>query len=230
VPRILPSLLAIVLLACAASAAEPLLQRFEMDSLLDAQEWERVGTGHAFLLEEQQLVLNDNSNGRYIAFQTLLGEVTAADEMRVRGRVRVISNVYGEGMALEIARPGLEAILQLHPDRVVLTEREGHGGHRWLASAPVDLSKFRELEFVKLARIDGVEVLSVRVDGDELIRVNAVGLGGLGVGRILVGSLSLTDFGTSIWDWMELRRTTPTTATPTRSTSMAQLKELFRPR
>ncbi len=199
-----------LLMFATAAVADPTVLvevRHDMGAPLDAETapWERVGAGHTLVMNDESLLINDNSRSDNIAFQTLLGEIKAEHRVTLQARVKVLSNLQGQGATMEIARPGVEVIVRLYPDRVELVERRGRE-FRWLAGAPLDLSEYRELEFVKTAS-DGnaPEPFSLFVDGERVLQATPQGGGELGVGRLLVGSLSMLDIGASQWDWLSYR-------------------------
>jgi hypothetical protein len=194
--------------------------------------WTRIGTAPAMVIEGNRLFLNDNTSAARIAYQTLLGEIEAPDRVVISTRVQVLSNFDGDGALMEISRPGLEIVLRLRPDRVDLMERVGRREMRWLASAVVDLSAERDLSFTKSAvDEEGAEWATVGVDGVEILRERPRGGGELGVGRVLIGSLSYPSFGASIWNWidLELSRVDTGTLVPVEATSMSQLKSRWSP-
>ena len=203
--------------------------RYEMSELPDTDpSWERIGDGYALLLDGAKLAINDNSNADRIAFQTLVGEIEAGQELHVRASLQVLSNLMGQAATLEIARPGLEIILRCFPQQLVLGERDADGGFRWLGQVAVDLSTMRQIELVKLASGGvGIEDVSLALDGVEVLRVTPHGLGTLGVGRVLFGSLSLPDMGASIWDWLEIELHDVVPQVPTAMQSFGALKSRF---
>jgi hypothetical protein len=203
--------------------------RYEMSELPDADAaWERIGLGYALLLSDGRLAINDNSNADRIAFQTLVGSIDAAHELRVRASLSVLSNLMGEAALLELSRPGLEVLLRLFPDRLVLGERDGAGEFRWLGEASVDLSSLREIELVKFAAPSAdVESVALSVDGLELLRVKPHALGALGIGRVLFGSLSLSDMGASVWDWIEIDVRYVAPQLPAATSSFGEFKSRF---
>jgi hypothetical protein len=189
--------------------------------------WTRIGSAPALVIDGDRLFLNDNSSAARIAYQTMLGEIEALDRVELSTKVQVLSNYDGDGALIEISRPGLEVVLRLRRDRVDLMERVGSREMRWLASAAVDLSVERELNFTKSAvDEEGAEWATVEVDGVEILRERPRGGGELGVGRVLIGSLSYSGFGASIWNWIDLKLSRVDTGTRVRTeaTSMSQLK------
>jgi hypothetical protein len=216
----------LLLLAAAPCDANSVVQRYEMSVLPDAEDWERIGASHAFLQEGGTLVINDNSAGERIAFQTWSGEVESTDEIHFRARVQVVSNIEGHAVTIEIARPGLELILRLYPDHMVLVERDG-SGFRWLAGYDADLSEFVELELVKEPSVDGeIEGVQVLLGGVLVMSAVPQATGSLGVGRVIVGSLSYPDVGASFWDWIELERI-EATSVRTEQRTLGSIKALF---
>jgi hypothetical protein len=205
-------------------------RRYDMSELPDAdQSWQRIGEGYALLLDGGRLAVNDNSNAERIAFQTLVGEIAAGNEVHVRASLLILSNLMGQAATLELARPGLEIVLRLHPQQVVLGERDHSGEFRWLGQVPVDLGSLRELELVKLAAAAAAtEEVQLWLDGQLALRVTPHAVGGLGVGRVLFGSLSLPDMGASIWDWLEIDLYDAAPQVSTRRDSFGALKARFR--
>jgi hypothetical protein len=223
--------LLLLLVALPARAQSPdWTRRYDMSEMPDAdQSWQRIGEGYALLLDGGRLALNDNSNAERIAFQTLVGEIAAGNEVHVRASLQILSNLMGQAATLELARPGLEIVLRLHPQQVVLGERDQNGEFRWLGQAPIDLGTLRELELVKLAATGtAAEEVQLWLDGREALRVTPHALGGLGVGRVLFGSLSLADMGASVWDWLEIDLYDVAPQVSTRVDSFGGLKALFR--
>jgi hypothetical protein len=149
--------LAFVLMSglAAPCPGQTLVSHFEMTSFSSGlpeetgSSWTRVGTGHALVLSGGELLLNDNSAGFLVAYQGLLGRLEAVHDVFFRGEVRVISNLGGEAALIEISRPGLEVLVQLFPEGIVVMERAGRDAPRWLGSAAVDLSDFHEIEVHK---------------------------------------------------------------------------------
>lgn len=191
-------------------------------------EWTRVGTAPALILDGNRLLLNDNTPTDRVAYQTLLGQIQASDRVTVRAQVSVLSNVGGDGALLELSRPGLELVLRLRMGRVDLMERSDTRDMAWLGTVPVDLSVAHEVSLCKEARPagGGMEEASVEIDGVELLRVRPRGGGNLGVGRVLIGSLSYPGYGASVWSWLDTVVEHPDVAgrVPTESTSMGALK------
>lgn len=191
--------------------------------------WDRVGTGYALILDGDELLLNDNSSAELIAFQGLLGQIESAHDVVFRAEVRVVSNVGGDGALIEISRPGMEVLVQLFPEGIVLMERDGRTGERWLGSVDVDLSEFREVAVHKTSRLDPAgEQVIVSVGGQELIRAKPHGTGDLDLGRVLFGSLGYVDFGATLWRWVEVDARVDVAKIPTTDATMGQLKGRFR--
>jgi hypothetical protein len=210
-----------------ANAGAKVVQLSDMSVLPDQEYWERIGASHAYLPGDGTLVINDNSRAERIAFETWSGAIEASFEVHVRARLRVISNLAGQAVTIELARPGLEIILRLYPDRLVLVERDG-SDFLWLASHDADLADFVEIELIKRASADGeVEQVEVLVGGSSVMSVLPSAAGTLGVGRIIVGSLSYEDEGGSIWDWIELERFEAGGLVRTERRSLGSLKALF---
>lgn len=204
--------------------------RFDMAVLPDqaSSSWSRVGEGASFLLPDNTLVVNDNSPSDRIGYQTLLGEVEAAHRVSLSARVKVLSNLGGDAVTMEIARPGLEIVLQLHPQNLVLLERQGTGNYRYLGSAAVDLTDFRDVLLQKASAAEHEkERLVVLVDGVPVIEAAPQGGGRLGVGRLLLGSTSYADMGASFWDWVSYRLETVDAGVATSTTSFGRLKSRF---
>jgi hypothetical protein len=218
--------------AAAAWAGTTLFKeaRFDMGFQPDegAGGWSRVGSGASFLLPDASLVINDNSNTDRIAFQTLLGEVQAAHRVTLTARVKVLSNIGGDAVTMEIARPGLEAVLQLYPDGLVLLERRGTGNYRFLGTVAIDLRDYHEIVLQKSASEEGPrEILSVLIDGVAVLHATPQGEGQLGVGRLLIGSTSYADMGASFWDWVSYRLDSVENEVSTTQTSFGRLKSRF---
>jgi hypothetical protein len=187
--------------------------------------WDRIGTGHALLTDDDGLLLNDNSVGALIVYQGLLGQLVAAHEVVFRGEVRVISNLGGEAALVEISRPGMELQVQLYPDHITVMERAGKDPARWLASVDVDLSEFTEIEVHKTSDIGPApEQLIVRVAGSEILRVDPRATGDMNLGRVLFGSLGYSDLGATIWHWVEVHAELQQQKTPTSEHSVGRLK------
>ena len=190
--------------------------------------WTRVGTGHALILDGDQLLLNDNSAGHLISYQGLLGQIEDVHDVVLQAEVKVVSNVGGDGALLEISRPGMELVVQLFPEGIVLMERDGREGERWLGSADADFSDFRVLSVHKTSRHhpDG-EHVTVSVDGQQLLRATPHGTGELDVGRVLFGSLGYPDFGATLWRWIEVDAHLDQQKIPNGSGSVGRLKGSF---
>lgn len=198
-----------------------------MSVLPDQAGWQRIGESHALLLENGLVAINDNSRGERIAFETWSDEISRADEVRVRASLRVLSNLEGSAVTMEIARPGLELVLRLYPNQVVLVEREGDG-FRWLAGYAVDLSDFAEVELIKRGAAEGeIEEVEVRIAGTTVLAATPGAVGTLGVSRVIIGSLSYADEGASIWDWIELERRATGGSVKVESRSLASIKARF---
>jgi hypothetical protein len=190
--------------------------------------WTRVGTGHALVLSGGELLLNDNSAGFLVAYQGLLGRLEAVHDVFFRGEVRVISNLGGEAALIEISRPGLEVLVQLFPEGIVVMERAGRDAPRWLGSAAVDLSDFHEIEVHKTSVFSpDPEQVIVSVDGVELLRVQPRATGDLALGRVLFGSLGYADLGATIWRWVEVQAQLEEQKTPVERSSVGRLKARF---
>lgn len=201
---------------------------FDMSVLPDnvpASPWERVGSAPAFLLPDQSLIINDNSVAENIAFQTLLGQIEADHSVALTARVKVLSNLDGHAVTMEIARPGLEAVLRLFPDRADLVERERDGSYRWLATFPVDLEEYHTITLRKESRVeDAAETVSVLVDDQVVMQTKPRCAGGLGIGRLLIGSLTYGGVGASLWDWVSYRLVAVSGELPAASISVGALK------
>ncbi|HKK71553.1 MAG TPA: hypothetical protein VKA86_10075 [Candidatus Krumholzibacteria bacterium] len=223
----------VALAAAAPSRAQDLVtvgDRTEMTQVPDASNspWSRIGTAHAFL-HEGTLVCNDNMGDGFIAFQGMLGQLQAEHAVEFRAAVKVHSNIGGQGAVVEVSRPGLELIVQLHHDRVDVAERSG-GELRWVASAPASLVDERVLRIRKNSRIeDPDETLTVWVDGTEVLRARGNGSGTLGVGRVVFGSLGYQSMGATQWRWIELdaEPLSADTVVPTETRSFGALKSEF---
>jgi hypothetical protein len=190
--------------------------------------WARVGSGPAFLMPDQTLIINDNSIAETIAFQTLLGRIEADHAVSLTGRVKVLANSNGDAATMEVARPGLEAVLRLYTDRVDLLERKASGGYRWMGTAPVDLSVYRTVTLRKKSRReDPYETLVVEIDGQVVLTARPQALGGLDVGRLLVGSLSYVAVGASLWDWIRYRLESVAADVAADPVSMGSLKAAY---
>jgi len=231
-PNPLPGLLLLVTLATPAVSGTTLYKeaRFDMGVMPDqaASSWSQVGSGASFLLPDNTLVVNDNSTSDRIGYQTLLGDVAAEHRVSLSARVKVLSSLGGDAVTLEIARPGLELVLQLHPASLVLLERRGTGNYRFLGSVPVDLSEFREIGMRKDSITEQTdERVVVTVDGTPVLEAAPRGDGRLGVGRLLIGSTSYADLGASFWDWVSYRLETVDAGVATTTTSFGRLKSRF---
>ena len=190
--------------------------------------WTRLGTGYALILSGGELLLNDNSTGFLVAYQGLLGRIEAVHDVFFRGEVRVISNLGGEAALIEISRPGMEVLVQLYPEGIVVMERSGRDAPRWLGSADVDLSGFREVEVHKTSIFSQEpEQVIVSVDGAELLRVQPRGTGDLALGRVLFGSLGYADVGATMWRWVEVQAQLEEQKVPVEPSSIGRLKARF---
>lgn len=204
--------------------------RTEMTQIPDASNspWSRIGTAHA-LLHEGTLVCNDNMGDGYIAFQGMLGELRAEHAVEFRAAVKVHSNIGGQGAVVEISRPGLELIVQLHHDRVDVAERDD-GFLRWVATAPTSMTEEHVLRVRKNSvHEDPDETLTVWVDGVEILRARGLATGTLGVGRVAFGSLGYQSMGATQWRWVELEAepVDADTAVPVETRSFGSLKNEF---
>ena len=190
--------------------------------------WTRVGTGYALILSGGDLLLNDNSTGFLVAYQGLLGRIEAVHDVILRAEVRVISNLGGEAALIEISRPGMEVLVQLFPEGIVVMERAGRDGPRWLGSADVDLSDFHEVEVHKTSVFSPEpEQIIVSVDGTELLRVQPRATGDLALGRVLFGSLGYVDVGATVWRWVEVQAQLEEQKIPVEASSVGRLKARF---
>jgi hypothetical protein len=190
--------------------------------------WTRVGTGHALLVDEDELLLNDNSPGTVVAYQGLLGRLEAGHDVVFSGELKVLSNIGGDAALIEISRPGMEILVQLHPDRITVLERASREPGRWLGSVTVDLTDFREIAVHKSSDAGaGPESLTVSIDGSEVISVVPRGTGDMGLGRVLFGSLGYADLGATIWRWVEVQAVYEEQKTPTTPATVGQLKGRF---
>jgi hypothetical protein len=204
--------------------------RTEMTQIPDGSNspWSRIGTAHA-LLHEGTLVCNDNMGDGYIAFQGMLGELQAEHTVEFRAAVKVHSNIGGQGAVVEISRPGLELIVQLHHDRVDVAER-ADGYLRWVATAPASLTEEHVLRIRKNSvREDSDETLTVWVDGVQVLQARGLAAGTLGVGRVAFGSLGYQSMGATQWRWVELdaEPVSADTAVPVETRSFGALKSEF---
>lgn len=191
--------------------------------------WSRIGAG-AVVIHDGRLVCNDNMPDSFIAYEGLLGQIEAEHRVEVRASVNVISNLGGQGAVIEISRPGLELIVQLHPDRVDVAEREGRR-LRWIGTAPADLSRESEIVVRKASSSDDErETLSVEIDGAEILSCAGRGAGTLGVGRVIFGSLGYKSFGASRWGWIAVDAEAPDLgpAVPGDVSSFGSIKSGFR--
>lgn len=230
--------LAAVILVAAASwcpaGAQTLVSHVETTSFASGlpedtgSSWSRVGTGHALLVEDE-LLLNDNSTAHLIAYQGLLGRIEAVHDVAFRAELKVVSNLGGDGALIEVSRPGMEVLVQLYPEGIVVLEREGRDGERWLGSVDADLSEYREVSVHKTSRHhpDGEQV-AVAIDGVEVLRVTPHGTGDLDVGRVLFGSLGYLDFGATLWRWVEVDAHLDQQKTPADTGTVGRLKGRFR--
>lgn len=195
--------------AFAAPASAQTLAQHEFstpfDRLPDAEGlWSRIGSSGVLVTADGELLVNDNSPGDCIAFQSLLGEIEAAHRVTATVRMRVLTHFGGDTSLIEISRPGLEMLVRFTRDRVEILERRDGREPYWLGGAAVDLLDDRELRVTKLAVTeDPLESVIVEViNGDsavELLRVAGRGNGQLGVGRILFGSVDYPSYGASVW-------------------------------
>jgi len=216
------------------AAAQTLVSHFETTSFGSGipedtgSSWTRVGTGHVLLLDDDELLINDNSTSSVVAYQGLLGRLEASHDVFFRGEVKVLSNIGGEAALIEISRPGMEVLVQLYPDGISVVERAGRDPARWLGSASVDLTEFREIEIHKTSDAGpDPERLSVSVDGVELVSIEPRGTGDLGLGRVLFGSLGYADLGATIWRWVEVQAVYEQQKIPTAPATIGQLKGRF---
>jgi hypothetical protein len=234
-PRPIATLAFVLLLGLAVPClGQTLVSHFEMTSFSSGlpeetgSSWTRVGTGHALILSGGELLLNDNSAGFLVAYQGLLGRLEAVHDVFFRGEVRVISNLGGEAALIEISRPGMEVLVQLFPAGIVVMERAGRDEPRWLGSAEVDLSDFREIEVHKTSVFSpDPERVIVSVDGVELLRVQPRATGDLALGRVLFGSLGYADLGATIWRWVEVQVQLEEQKIPVQWSSVGRLKARF---
>ena len=234
-PRPIATLAFVLLLGLAVPClGQTLVSHFEMTSFSSGlpeetgSSWTRVGTGHALILSGGELLLNDNSAGFLVAYQGLLGRLEAVHDVFFRGEVRVISNLGGEAALIEISRPGMEVLVQLFPAGIVVRERAGRDEPRWLGSAEVDLSDFREIEVHKTSVFSpDPEQVIVSVDGVELLRVQPRATGDLALGRVLFGSLGYADLGATIWRWVEVQAQLEEQKIPVQWSSVGRLKARF---
>ena len=174
------------------------------------------------------MMLNDNSPGTVVAYQGLLGRIEAGHDVVFRGELKVLSNIGGDAALIEISRPGMEVLVQLHPDRITVIERDAREPGRWLGSASVDLTDFRVIELHKSSDAGaGPESLTVSVDGAEVISVVPRGTGDMGLGRVLFGSLGYSDLGATVWRWVEVQAVYEEQNTPTAEATVGQLKAHF---
>ena len=230
--RLFPVTALALLLASTAAAQSPAPVRVATDlstfPVEGNETWQKIGAAPV-LHFEGRLVCNDNRPDAYVAFQGLLGEIDAAHAIEVRASMDVISNLGGLAGVLEISRPGLELVVQLHPDRIDVTEREGRR-LRWLATAPADLSEESELVVRRESSLaDPRETLTVSVDGVEILRTAGNARGTLGVGRVVFGSLGYNSMGATRWSRIEVDAITPDVdpAVPTDVRSFGRLKAAF---
>ncbi len=208
---VLPALLSIAATSSAQTGGEgaPLVSRTEFGVLPEegpGSLWARIGGAPAFVIGGQELVLNDNTQGDYVAYQALVGQIRATDRVRLAARVRVLSNIGGLGALIEISRPGLERVVQLYPDHIEVYERAQGRTMHWLGGAPAALATGAEVVVTKASSSeDPNEALVVTIDGLEVLRVAGREEGELGLGRVVFGSLGYGDFGATGWTWVELR-------------------------
>ena len=122
----------------------------------------------------------------------------------------------------------MEVLVELSPGEVSVHERDGRDTPRWIASADVDLTVFREIEILKSSISDPLgERVVVRVDGSTLLDVQPRGTGELGVGRVVFGSLGYPDLGASLWRWVEFQAEWIEQKTPSAPRSVGSLKRGF---
>lgn len=234
------SLLSLIIglgLLCSSTVGAQTLTSYSHTQVFDrtpdqiSSDWSKMGEGAALVLTGPELLLNDNSQGALIAYQGLLGQIEAEHSVVVRAELKVYSNFGGRGAVLEVSRPGVEVILRLFPDQIVLMERAGRNGPRWLGSASVDLSSFAEVEISKASiNEDEDETIRVSVNGVKVIEAAPFGGGELGVGRVAFGSLGYADIGASVWRWMDLEVNYVDSGghlIPTNSASFGQLKSQY---
>jgi hypothetical protein len=221
-----------ILLVCTAAGvrAEPPIaeaHHYDMTVLpeLDLEPWQRIGGAPVQLLPDQTLLLNDNSRDDRIGYQTLLGVPLAQHRITLAARVRVLSNLEGRAAVMEVSRPRLQAVLRLYPDHLELTERTGTDQWRWLASASLDLTTFREIELRKESSLlDPAETVRVWVDGVLELEARPSADGDLDAGRLVIGSVALPAVGASVWDWVGYRLAEPVAGVPTGVESFGSLK------
>jgi hypothetical protein len=216
------------------AAAQTLASHYETTSFTSGipeetgSSWARIGTGHVVLFDGGELMLNDNSPGTVVAYQGLLGRIEAGHDVVFRAELKVLSNIGGDAALIEISRPGMEVLVQLHPDRITLIERSDREPGRWLGSVSVDLTEFRVVELHKSSDAGaGPESLTVSVDGSEVISVVPRGTGDMGLGRVLFGSLGYSDLGATVWRWVEIQAFYEEQKTPTVEATVGQLKARF---
>ena len=233
--RVLRPFVALVLLLVGAgvSSAQDVVSRTEFEQYPEdaGSLWSRVGSGHALLLDGE-MVLNDNSQGSCIAYQALVGQIQADHRVVLEARVRVLSNIGGMAAMVEISRPGAELVVQLHSEQIVVMERAADRELRWLASTPVDLGAPFDLRLTKAAVTeDPAETLTVEVDGQAVLSCRARGLGELGTGRVVFGSLGYPDMGASGWFWVDLavEQIEVSGVVGVEATSLGSLKGRFAP-
>jgi len=227
-------LAAILIGAAVPCVGQTLVSHFETTSFGSGlpeetgSSWTRVGTGHALLLPGGELLLNDNSAGFLVAYQGLLGRIEAVHDIYFRSELRVISNLGGEAALIEISRPGMEVLVQLYPEGIVVVERAGRDAPKWLGSVNVDLSDFHEVEVHKTSIFNPEpEQIIVSVDGIELLRVHPRATGDMALGRVLFGSLGYSDLGATIWRWVEVQAQLEEQKTPAARSSIGQMKARF---
>ncbi|RKZ18073.1 hypothetical protein DRQ53_01430 [bacterium] len=190
--------------------------------------WSRVGTGPVLLLDGGELLLNDNSPGEVVAYQGLLGQLEAEHDVAFRGELHVLSNIGGNAALIEISRPGMEVVVQLYRDQIVILERVGHAAPLWLGSVAIDMDRFRQIEVHKTSSVgQDAEQISVHVDGQELMRVTPRGGGELGLGRVLFGSMGYADMGATLWRWVEVEAQLEEIKIPVAGASLSSLKSRF---
>jgi len=234
-PRSFTIFLTVLFLGAAIPCVgQTLVSHFELTSFSSGlpeetgSSWTRVGTGHALILTGGELLLNDNSAGFLVAYQGLLGRLEAVHDVYFRGEVRVISNLGGQAALIEISRPGMEVLVELYPEGIIVVERAGRDAPRWLGSASVDLSDFHEVEVHKTSIFSPEpEQIIVSVDGNELLRVQPRATGDLALGRVLFGSLGYADLGATIWRWVEVQAQLEEQKIPVAQTSIGQMKARF---
>lgn len=166
--------------------------------------WSQIGAAGC-LVDHGELLINDNSTGDCIAFQSMVGEIQAAHRVTVTAEMRILTNFGGQSAVIEISRPGLELLVQLDTDRIDVLERAGDRELVWLTGAPAELASYHEVSVTKLSVVeDPRESFVVAIDGAEVVRVAGRGDGRLGVGRIVFGSLDYASLGASVWSRVDV--------------------------